>query len=161
MIVVRYADDFVIGFQHRFEAERCLRELRERFATYGLTLHPKKTRLIEFGRFAESQRRERGESRPETFNFLGFTHYCGTTRRGWFKVGRKPMAERMRMKLAVIKQCLRRRTNARLEEIGQWLRRVVRGWRSWPWTRINKLVRHWIPPPKIVHPHPNQRLCVK
>jgi RNA-directed DNA polymerase len=197
VIVVRYADDFVIGFQHRFEVERCLRELRERFATYGLHLHPEKTRLIEFGRFAESQRRERGESRPETFNFLGFTHYCGTTRSGWFKVGRKPMAERMRMKLVEIKQRLRRRNNDRLDEIGRWLRSVVRGWlqyfavpgtskaldqfvteverlwaralrrrsqrgrRSWPWTRINKLVQHWIPPPKIVHPYPDQRLCVK
>jgi hypothetical protein len=75
-------------FQSYQEAARCLRELRERFANYGLSLYPKKTRLLEFGRFAADQRQERGESQPETFAFLGFTHFCGKTRKGWFKVGR-------------------------------------------------------------------------
>ena len=82
MIMVRYADDFVMGFQDRDDAERFLRELRKRFAQFGLQLHPDKTRLIEFGRFAAERREKRGEGRPETFNFLGFTHCCGKTQEG-------------------------------------------------------------------------------
>lgn len=197
VIIVRYADDFVMGFQHRDVAERCLRDLRERLAAYGLTLHPEKTRLLEFGRFAASQRQQREESAPETFVFLGFTHYCGTTRKGWFKVGRLPLSKRMRTKLAEIKQHLRRRMHACVAETGKWLRSVVRGWlnyyavpgtsrvldrfvtevdrlwvkalrrrsqrggRAWPWSRISKLIKHWIPRPHIVHPYPDQRLCVR
>ena len=76
VIIVRYADDFVMGFQHRYEAERFLKKLRERFTSYGLEIHNEKTRLIEFGRFAETNRVERGEGKPETFDFLGFTHIC-------------------------------------------------------------------------------------
>jgi group II intron reverse transcriptase/maturase len=128
VIVVRYADDFVLGFQHRNEAERFLRDLRSRFAKFGLELHPEKTRLIEFGRFADENRRQRGEGKPETFDFLGFTHYCGTTRQGSFQVQRKSIAKRMRATLKAIKQELGRRMHARVCALGGWLRSVVRGW---------------------------------
>ena len=82
VVVVRFADDFVVGFEHREEADRFLTELRERFARFGLTLHPDKTRLIEFGRYADQNRRGRGDGKPETFNFLGFTHSCGEDTEG-------------------------------------------------------------------------------
>src|SRR4030081_2695335 len=98
VIVVRYGDDLVVGFQHRTDAERFLKEFRERLAKFGLELHPDKTRLIEFGRNAETNRGKRGEGRPETFDFLGFTHYCGT-KKGRFIVWRKTASKRMRAKL--------------------------------------------------------------
>jgi group II intron reverse transcriptase/maturase len=128
VVIVRYADDFVIGFQHHNEATACLEELRLRFAKFGLNLHEEKTRLIEFGCFAAARRERRGESRPETFDFLGFTHYCATTRRGRFKVGRRSIAKRMRRTLTVIKAQLRRRMHQPQGETGRWLDRVVRGW---------------------------------
>ena len=95
-IIVRYADDFVVGFQYQRDAERFLHDLKERMASFSLELHPDKTRLIEFGRFAQKNRRARGERRPETFDFLGFTHYCRTTRNGKFGLGRKPVGKRGR-----------------------------------------------------------------
>ena len=101
--MVRYADDFVVGFQDRVDAERFLRELRRRFERFGLQLHPDKTRLIEFGRYAAERRAGRGLGKPETFDFLGFTHYCGTTRKGTFTIKRKSVAKRMRAKLQEIK----------------------------------------------------------
>ena len=107
VVVVRWADDFVVGFQHRDEAERFLAELRERFAKFGLELHPDKTRLIEFGRFADSNRRGRGGSKPETFDFLGFTHSCAKTRAGKFTVLRQTMRKRLRTKLSEVKAELR------------------------------------------------------
>ena len=129
VIVIRYADDFVIGFQHKHEAERCLEALRTRLAKFGLQLHPEKTRLIEFGRFATERRLRRGEGRPETFDFLGFTHLCSQTRaHGWFTVGRISMAKRMRATLAAIKQKLRKRMHCPLGETARWLATVVRGW---------------------------------
>src|SRR5262249_34476469 len=94
VIFVRFADDFVAGFQHRHEAERFLAELRERFARFGLQLHADKTRIVEFGRFAEQNRRQRGDGKPETFNFLGFTHSCGKTRKGHFTVLRQTIRQR-------------------------------------------------------------------
>ena len=94
--IVRYADDFVLGFQYRSDAVRFMEGMRERFAAFGLGVHPEKTRLLEFGRFARADRRERGEGRPETFGFLGFTHYCRTKRNGRFGLGRKPVPKRMR-----------------------------------------------------------------
>ena len=106
VIVVRYADDFVIGFQHRSDAERCLGELRERFCKFGLELHPEKTRLIEFGRFAAERRAHRGQGKPETFNFLGFTHISGKTRKGAFTIQRKSIAKKMRAKLQELKAIL-------------------------------------------------------
>ena len=102
MIVVRYADDLVAGFQHRADAERFLRDFQERLAKFGLEVHPEKTRLIEFGRFAASDRRKRGQGKPETFTFLGFTHFCGTNSTGRFVVWRHTAAKRMRAKLRVI-----------------------------------------------------------
>jgi RNA-directed DNA polymerase len=128
VIVVRYADDFVMGFQHRDDAERCLRELRERFAKFGLELHPDKTRLIEFGRYAAERRARRGEGKPETFNFLGFTHCCGKTRKGAFAIKRRSIAKRMRATLQEIKQLLIRRMHSPVVEVGRWLGSVVRGW---------------------------------
>lgn len=128
VIIVRYADDFVMGFQHRHEAERFLRELRERLAGFNLALHPDKTRLIEFGRFASERRRRRGEGKPDTFDFLGFTHISGCSRRGAFKVARQPMARRVRRKLRDIGRELHRRRHDPRPEQGAWLSAVVRGW---------------------------------
>ena len=128
MIIVRYADDFVVGFQHREEAERFLRELRERLAKFNLELHPDKTRLIRFGRFAASNREERGEGKPETFDFLGFTHFCGKTRQGKFKLGRKTIGKRQSSKLKLLRVELRKRMHLPNHEIGTWLARVLRGY---------------------------------
>jgi len=101
VVIVRYADDFVVGFQYRDDAERFLKELRDRFEDFGLELHPEKTRLIEFGRFATDNRRKRGERGPETFGFLGFTHLCGKTSKGGFTVKRKTMKKRLQRKRLV------------------------------------------------------------
>lgn len=128
VIVVRYADDFVMGFQHRGEAERFLKQLRERMKRFGLNLHPEKTRLIEFGRFAADNRDQRGEGKPETFNFLGFTHISGKTRKGWFQVKRQSIGKRIQAKLQEIKKLLQRRRHNSVRETGQWLGSVVRGW---------------------------------
>src|ERR1022692_2799563 len=128
MIFVRYADDLVVGLQHRAEAERFLREFRERLAKFGLEVHPEKTRLIEFGRFARANRKQRGEGKPETFTFLGFTHHCGTNTKGHFVVWRQTAAKRMRAKLESIKQELRRRMHEAVRVVGEWLKRVVEGY---------------------------------
>jgi group II intron reverse transcriptase/maturase len=129
VVVVRFADDFVIGFQHQDEATACLEELRTRFAKFGLRLHEGKTRLIEFGRFATERRQKRGEGRPETFAFLGFTHMCAKTRKqGWFTIHRFSLAKRMRAKLQEIKADLRKRMHHPLGERARWLRSVVQGW---------------------------------
>ena len=127
MIVVRYADDFVVGFQHRQDAERFLTELRDRFARFGLTLHPDKTRLLEFGRFAVENRRDRGDGKPETFNFLGFTHSCAKTRTGRFMVLRQTMRTRWQAKLRAVKTRLRQRLHQPVPEQGAYLRAVVLG----------------------------------
>jgi RNA-directed DNA polymerase len=128
VIIVRYADDFVMGFQSQVDAERFLRELRERMEQFGLQLHPEKTRLIEFGRYAAERREKRGEGKPETFNFLGFTHCCGTTRKGAFTIKRKSIAKRLRAKLQDIKQQLKYHMHSKVKEVGSWLQSVVRGW---------------------------------
>lgn len=128
VIVVRYADDFVVGFQHRHEAERFLEELRERFAKFGLELHSGKTRLIEFGRFAAADRAKRGEGKPETFDFLGFTHACGRTRNGKYKVIRLTMKKRLRAKLKSLKTEIRRRMHLAVPEVGKWLAMVLNGY---------------------------------
>ena len=127
MIIVRYADDFVVGFEHREEAERFQGELRERMKKFELELHEEKTRLIEFGRHAASRRREREEGKPETFNFLGFTHICGKTRGGKFTVVRKTMRKRMQAKLGDLKKEFRRRMHDDLREQGEWVSAVLRG----------------------------------
>jgi RNA-directed DNA polymerase len=125
--MVRYADDTVVGFEHRWEAEQFLQALGQRFAKFGLKLHPDKTRLIEFGHFARENRRRRGQGKPETFNFLGFTHICGQSRQGRYRVERRTMAKRMRAKLAEIKVTLKRRRHAPVPSLGEWLQSVLRG----------------------------------
>ena len=128
MVVVRYADDTVVGFEHRSDAERFLAGLRERMADFGLELHPQKTRLIEFGRHAARERAARGENKPETFDFLGFTHICTRTRRGGFKLSRHTRRDRKRAKLLEIAAELRRRWHQDVAEQGRWLGSVVRGY---------------------------------
>ena len=129
VIVVRYADDLVVGFQHRTDAERFLKEFRERLAKFGLELHPDKTRLIEFGRFAVRNRKQRGEGKPETFTFLGFTHFCGKRiSDGAFIVWRITAKKRMVAKLKAIKAELQRRKHDRTATVGAWLRTVVLGY---------------------------------
>jgi group II intron reverse transcriptase/maturase len=128
VIVVRYADDTVLGFQYQKDADCFLEDLRERLKKFGLELHPDKTRRIEFGRFAEQSRKKRGEGKPETFDFLGFTHISGKDRNGKFALKRKTIAKRMRAKLHEIKQELRRRMHDPVEQTGKWLRSVVQGY---------------------------------
>ena len=194
VIVVRYADDFVVGLQHREEAERFRVDLEVRLRGFNLTLHPDKTHLIEFGRFAAANRKRRGEGRPRTFNFLGFTHFCGTTRKGRFALKRRTNAKKRSAKLKEVHAELRRRMHRPIPEVGLWLRSVLRGHynyygvphnyaalrvmrraieRSWKqalgrrsqlgyvtWERQKRLSARWLPRPRIVHPHPDQRLCV-
>lgn len=131
VIIVRYADDFVIGFQYRDEAQRCLAELHQRMRAFGLELHPEKTRLIEFGRFAATDCQRRGSRKPETFDFLGFTHCCATRRDGKFTVKRKSMAKRLRAKLKQIKDRLRVLMHAEVRTVGRWVSAVVRGWMNY------------------------------
>jgi RNA-directed DNA polymerase len=126
--VVRYADDTVVGFQHRDDAERFVKELQKRLAKFGLELNSDKTRLIEFGKRAERDRKRRGEGKPEAFNFLGFTHYCGKHKKGYFAVWRKTTRKRMVAKLALIKQQLRRRRHEPIPLVGKWLQQVVTGY---------------------------------
>jgi RNA-directed DNA polymerase len=127
MVIVRYADDWVAGFEHRPDAERFRREVGERLKNFGLALHENKTRLIEFGRYARRDRSRRGESKPETFDFLGFTHCCGKTRKGKFMVLRLTSAKRLRAKLHAVKDEMRRRMHRPIAEQGQYLRAVVVG----------------------------------
>ncbi len=194
LIVVRYADDFIVGFQYEWEARRFWNELRERLATFGLELHPEKTRLIEFGRFVAANRKRKGRGKPETFDFLGFTHACGTTRKGRFVVLRLTMRKRLRAKLQEINTTLRRRWHDPVPEIGRWLASIIRGhvnyygvplnfnrlqafhhqvvclWKRAlsrrsqkahvTWERMRRIVRRCLPPARIMHPYPDQRLCL-
>jgi RNA-directed DNA polymerase len=128
MIIVRYADDFIIGFQHESDAQRFLDEMRKRLGEFALSLHPEKTRLIEFGRFAAERRKRRGLGKPKTFDFLGFSFICGKTRSGKFQIKRKTRRDRMRAKLREIKEAMRRRMHQPIPEQGKWLRQVVRGY---------------------------------
>ena len=128
MIIVRYADDFIVGFQHEDDARRFLAMMRDRLGEFALSLHPEKTRLIEFGRFAAEDRKRRRLGKPETFNFLGFTFICSKSRRGKFQIKRKSRRDRMRMKLQAIQQELRRRMHQPIPQQGQWLKQVVTGY---------------------------------
>ena len=130
-IIIRYADDVVVGFQYERDARRYLRDVRGRLAQFGLALHPEKTRIVEFGRFAEANRRTRGEGRPETFDFLGFTHFCTRTRRGRFRLGRKPVTKRVCRTLRRITEELRGRWHHDIWEVGEWLGKVYRGWQNY------------------------------
>jgi RNA-directed DNA polymerase len=127
MVIVRYLDDFIVGFQHRTDAEQFLIALRARLGQFGLTLHPDKTRLLEFGRYVAQNRQERGQGKPETFQFLGFTHTCGRTAEGKFMVHRQTAGERLRAKLKEVKAELRQRRHDPVPEVGIWLGSVVRG----------------------------------
>jgi group II intron reverse transcriptase/maturase len=193
-IVVRYADDFIVGFESERDADAFLAELRERFAHFGLELHPDKTRILEFGRYAASNRARRDEGKPETFDFLGFTHICAKTRNGRFTVRRQTMRKRLRAKLSAVKTELRRRLTQPIPEQGAYLRAVLlghtryygvpgngaalqvfrhqlgwlwaralrrRGNRRPPtWERLRRHIDRWLPPARICHPWPSQRLAV-
>jgi RNA-directed DNA polymerase len=128
VVVIRYADDSIAGFQYQTDADRFLENLRERLAKFGLELHPDKTRRIEFGRFAEENRERRGEGKPETFDFLGFQHISGKNRLGRFTVRRKTIRKRMRAKLRKLKQELHRRMPDPIAQSGRWLQSVVQGY---------------------------------
>lgn len=128
LVIVRYADDFIVGFQHESDAKRFLDDLRERLRRFSLELHPDKTRLLRFGRFAAERRSERGEGKPETFNFLGFTHICAKTAAGKFLLVRHTTTSRMRARLRVVKDALLRRRHLPIPEQGRWLGQVVRGY---------------------------------
>jgi group II intron reverse transcriptase/maturase len=128
IMFVRYADDSVYGFERQTDAEAFLAALRERLTAFGLTLHPEKTRLIEFGRHATENRRRRGEGKPETFDFLGFTHCCGTSRKGWFKILRLTVKKRMRATLKAIREQLRKKMHLPVPTVGKWLASVVQGY---------------------------------
>jgi len=127
VIVVRFADDYIVGFEHERDAQRFLADLRDRVAKFGLELAAEKTRLIEFGRFAAERRQVRGLGKPETFNFLGFTHICAKDRSGRFALKRITDSRRMRAKLRQVKQELARRRHQPIPEQGRWLASVVRG----------------------------------
>jgi RNA-directed DNA polymerase len=191
VIVVRYADDNVLGFQYRAEADRFLEDFRKRLAKFGLELHPDKTRRIEFGRFAQPNRKRRGEGKPETFDFLGFTHICAKNRNGNYAIKRHTVGKRLRAKLAEIKLQLRQRMHEPVPRTGKWLKSVVQGYfnyyavpgntdslclfrtrvsRLWwqalcrrgqrnylNWARMSRLVKRWIPSPRVLHPYPAVR----
>jgi RNA-directed DNA polymerase len=177
MIVMRFADDIVLGFQHKSEAEQCWKELTERFRKFRLELHPDKTRLVEFGRFAPDNRQRRGLGKPETFNFLGFTHICGKTRSGRFTVLRQTIRQRLQAKLSEVKAELKRRMHEPIPEVGQWLGAVVRGHMQYygvwlwhralsrrsqngrvDWDRMRRLIDNWLPPLRTYHLYPYCRL---
>ena len=128
MIIVRYADDVIVGFEHEKDAHRFLDAMRARFEEFSLSLHPDKTRLIEFGRHAAVNRKQRGLGKPETFDFLGFTFICGKTRRGAFLVHRKSRRDRMKAKLKEIKEGLRQQMHQSIPEQGKWLKQIVSGY---------------------------------
>ena len=195
VIIVRFADDFVVGFEHLGDAKRFLRDLRGRFAKFCLQLHPDKTRLIEFGRFAARDRAARGLGKPETFDFLGFTHICGKGRSGRFWLRRITISKRLRAKLKQVKDQLMRRRHLPIREQGRWLASVVRGHlayyavpgnaqainafrvqigRHWlralrrrsqrhrlTWQRMSRLLKRWLPPTRILHPHPDVRFAAR
>jgi RNA-directed DNA polymerase len=190
------ATRLVVGFQHRTDAERFLGEFRDRLAKFGLEVSAEKTRLIRFGRFAALNRKERGQGKPETFTFLGFTHYCGTRRSdGSFIVWRKTAKQRMVAKLRAITTELRRRMHEPIPLVGAWVQKVVTGYyqyhaipgnldrlsvfrhrlrrlwarllgrrsqRGWsPWQRLGPLLDRWLPPPRVLHPYPEQRFAAR
>jgi len=152
VIIIRFADDFIVGFEHRHDAERFRDELGARFARFGLELHPGKTRLVEFGRRAARDRAARGEGKPETFTFLGFTHICATSKNGRFWVRRKTDSKRARAKLAEVKAEIRRRRCLPIPDQGRWLAAVVRGHQAYYAVPGNsdavnafrtQVIRHW------------------
>ena len=128
VIIVRYADDFIVGFEHESDARRFWIAVRDRLEEFSLSLHPDKTRLIQFGRFAADRRARRGLGKPETFNFLGFTFICSTGRNGKFLLKRKTRRDRLRAKLKQVKEEMRRRRHQPIPEQGNWLNQVLTGY---------------------------------
>jgi RNA-directed DNA polymerase len=128
VIIVRYADDIVLGFQYKEEAERYFAALKEQLSGFGMTLHPEKTRLKEFGRYAAERRKKRGEGKPEGFDFLGFTHLCSKNRKGGYFLKRKTISKRLRQTIREIKEALRIRMHAPIIQTGNWLKSVVQGY---------------------------------
>jgi RNA-directed DNA polymerase len=152
MIMVRYADDMVFGFEHEADAKRFREALGQRLEKFGLSLHPDKTRLIEFGRFASERCEKRGLGKPETFNFLGFTFICGKSRNGKFQVIRKSRSDRMKAKLKEIRSTLMAKRHALIPLMGQWLGQVLRGYYGYHAVPLNMralntfryhITRHW------------------
>jgi group II intron reverse transcriptase/maturase len=154
VVITRFADDFVVGFEHREDAERFWADLRDRLAKFGLELNAEKTRLIEFGRHAARHRKARGLGKPDTFQFLGFTHVCGTTRKsGRFKLKRITDSKRVRAKLLAVKREMARRMHQPIPEQGRWLARVLQGHYNYYAVPDNiealrafreGLIRHWL-----------------
>src|SRR5262249_26944897 len=137
MIIVRYADDVVVGFEHEADARRFWEAMHKRLEEFSLSLHPEKTRLIEFGRHAAVRRAQRGLGKPETFKFLGFVFICGRTRKGKFQLKRKSRRDRMRAKLSAVKEELRRRMHQLIPEQGRWLAQVIRGYYAYHAVPLN------------------------
>jgi hypothetical protein len=128
-MIVRYVDDSVVGFESKTDVDRFLKELKVRFAQFGLTLNEDKTRVLQFGRLAAQARAKQGLPKPPTFDFLGFTHVCGKSRsNGWFQLKRLTSAKRMRASLEATRQALMRRMHEPVPVVGRWLRRVVQGY---------------------------------
>ncbi len=149
MIIVRYADDVVLGFEHEAEAKRFLEELRTRLQEYSLSLHPDKTRLIEFGRHAAARRQRCGLGKPQTFTFLGFTLICGHTRKGQFQILRKTRGDRMQATLRKVKDELRRRMHLPIPEPGKWLQQVTTGFFAYHAVPTNSRALDGFPPPRL------------
>jgi RNA-directed DNA polymerase len=180
VIVVRFADDIVVGFRDQADADQFRAELTERMKKFNLELYPENTRQLEFGPFAISNRQRRGEGKPETFNFLGFTHICVKKRsNGRYTVSRQTIRQRLQAKLNEVKAELQRRMHTPIPELGKWLQAVVRGHiryyrvpRNHPalflfrfqvgrlWHRIRRLITRWLPPPTICPPYPLRRMGV-
>jgi RNA-directed DNA polymerase len=141
VVIVRYADDLVLGFEHEADARRFQEELRQRLAKFSLELHPDKTRLIEFGRWAAQNRSRRGQGKPETFDFLGFTHMCGRTKKGRFQILRRTSKKRMVNKLKEMRRVLLRTRHAPVPAQGAWLRKVLKGYFAYHavWTNLRRL----------------------
>jgi len=193
--IVRYSDDFVMGFQYRSDAVQLQTELKERMSKFGLEMHEGKTKLIEFGRYAIGNRKKYEEEKPDTFDFLGFTHICSKKKNGRFTIYRKTITKRLRDKVKKVRETLIRKRHRPVSEQGAWLRAVMQGHfnyygvpgnrkaldtfrrqiqRSWlralrrrsqkarslTWERMKKLTRTWLPTARVVHPYPDQRLCV-
>jgi RNA-directed DNA polymerase len=195
VIVVRYADDSVLGFQHHHEAVAFQQALEVRLAQFGLSLHPQKTHLLRFGRFAIRDAQVAGEGKPGSFDFLGFTHLCSHNSLNKFTIRRRTMRKRRVAQLKRIRGELRRRLHDPIARTGAWLQRVVRGHinyygvplnsqtvagfchevrKSWyrslcrrsqrkrlDWQRFGRIAAYWLPPPRVVHPYPQQRFDAK
>jgi RNA-directed DNA polymerase len=142
MIVVRYADDIIVGFGHETDARRFLNAMHERLEKFALSLHPDKTRLIEFGRYAAVRRAQRGLGKPESFSFLGFTFICGKSRHGTFQLKRKTRRDRIRVKLRAIKQEMRRRMHQPIPLQGKWLQQIVSGYFNYHAVPTNSRALH-------------------